>query len=305
MVPPSSAQRPASTWPATPASWAAPSPGAARGGVRATHGPRPPTMDLTDQSRPRFFGEERPEAVIDAAAKVGGIMANWEQPWEFIEQNLLIETQPHRRGVAATTCSELSSSAARASTRARRRSRSGRSTCSPGRWRRRTALRHRQDRRHRAVPQPEPRVRHRLPLAHADQPVRPRRQLRPNSSHVLPAMIRKFHEAKVAGGGRARPERARALGHRQRRAASSCTWRTSAGPSPSACSTCTRPTSRRPAQRRLRRGRHHPRPRPHRPARRRLRGPRPVGRLQARRHPAQAHGRHPHQVARLGARSRP
>jgi GDP-L-fucose synthase len=49
-------------------------------------------LDLTDQAATReFFAKERPEAVIDAAAKVGGIMANWEQPWEFVEQNLLIE----------------------------------------------------------------------------------------------------------------------------------------------------------------------------------------------------------------------
>ena len=49
-------------------------------------------LDLTDPAATRrFFDEERPEAVIDAAAKVGGIMANWEQPWEFVEQNLLIE----------------------------------------------------------------------------------------------------------------------------------------------------------------------------------------------------------------------
>jgi len=49
-------------------------------------------LDLTDQiATRRFFDEERPDAVIDAAAKVGGILANWEQPWEFLEQNLLIE----------------------------------------------------------------------------------------------------------------------------------------------------------------------------------------------------------------------
>ena len=49
-------------------------------------------LDLTDPAATRrFFAEERPDAVIDAAAKVGGIMANWEQPWEFVEQNLLIE----------------------------------------------------------------------------------------------------------------------------------------------------------------------------------------------------------------------
>jgi len=49
-------------------------------------------LDLTSQAATRrFFDEERPEAVIDAAAKVGGILANWELPWEFVEQNLLIE----------------------------------------------------------------------------------------------------------------------------------------------------------------------------------------------------------------------
>lgn len=49
-------------------------------------------LDLTDQAATRrFFAEQRPEVVIVAAAKVGGILANWEQPWEFIYQNLQIE----------------------------------------------------------------------------------------------------------------------------------------------------------------------------------------------------------------------
>jgi len=49
-------------------------------------------LDLTEQAATRrFFAAERPDAVIIAAAKVGGILANWEQPWAFIEQNLLIE----------------------------------------------------------------------------------------------------------------------------------------------------------------------------------------------------------------------
>ncbi len=49
-------------------------------------------LDLTDQRATRaFFAEERPQAVIMAAAKVGGIMANWEQPWEFVAFNLAIE----------------------------------------------------------------------------------------------------------------------------------------------------------------------------------------------------------------------
>jgi GDP-L-fucose synthase len=49
-------------------------------------------LDLTDQRAARaFLAEQRPEAVIVAAAKVGGIMANWEQPYEFLAVNLAIE----------------------------------------------------------------------------------------------------------------------------------------------------------------------------------------------------------------------
>ncbi len=49
-------------------------------------------LDLTDQQATRhFFARERPDAVIIAAAKVGGIMANWEQPYEFVAINLAIE----------------------------------------------------------------------------------------------------------------------------------------------------------------------------------------------------------------------
>ncbi|OFW62075.1 MAG: GDP-fucose synthetase [Actinobacteria bacterium RBG_16_64_13] len=49
-------------------------------------------VDLTDQARTRtFFAEEQPQVVILAAARVGGIMANWEQPYEFIQENLGIE----------------------------------------------------------------------------------------------------------------------------------------------------------------------------------------------------------------------
>ena len=50
-------------------------------------------LDLTDQQATRrFMAEQRPDVVIVAAARVGGILANWEQPWEFVYQNLQIET---------------------------------------------------------------------------------------------------------------------------------------------------------------------------------------------------------------------
>ncbi|MGA7391452.1 MAG: GDP-L-fucose synthase [Terrimicrobiaceae bacterium] len=49
-------------------------------------------LDLLDRGAVRaFFGRERPAIVVDAAAKVGGIVANNEQPVEFLLQNLTIQ----------------------------------------------------------------------------------------------------------------------------------------------------------------------------------------------------------------------
>lgn len=61
-------------------------------------------LDLTDQSQVRkFFAQERPEYVFLAAAKVGGILANFTYPAEFIYQNLLIQAnvihEAYRTGV--------------------------------------------------------------------------------------------------------------------------------------------------------------------------------------------------------------
>lgn len=50
-------------------------------------------LDLTDQAAVRdFFAQEKPEFVLLAAAKVGGIHANNTYPAEFIQQNLAIQT---------------------------------------------------------------------------------------------------------------------------------------------------------------------------------------------------------------------
>lgn len=50
-------------------------------------------LDLRRQQEvERFFAEYRPEYVFLAAAKVGGIYANYRQPAEFIYDNLLIQT---------------------------------------------------------------------------------------------------------------------------------------------------------------------------------------------------------------------
>jgi GDP-L-fucose synthase len=57
--------------------------------ITADHG----ALDLTDQSAVRrFFDEIRPDVVILCAAKVGGILANDTYPAEFIGVNLMIGT---------------------------------------------------------------------------------------------------------------------------------------------------------------------------------------------------------------------
>ncbi|HFC54110.1 MAG TPA: GDP-L-fucose synthase [Gammaproteobacteria bacterium] len=49
-------------------------------------------LDLADgQAVASFFAEQRPDCVIDAAAKVGGIHANDSYPAEFIRDNLFIQ----------------------------------------------------------------------------------------------------------------------------------------------------------------------------------------------------------------------
>lgn len=61
-------------------------------------------LDLTDPaSTDRFFVDERPEFVLLAAAKVGGIVANDAYPADFIRVNLQIQTNvidaSHRHGI--------------------------------------------------------------------------------------------------------------------------------------------------------------------------------------------------------------
>ena len=49
-------------------------------------------LDLTDQTAVRaFFASEKPDQVYLAAAKVGGIHANYSYPAEFIYENLMVE----------------------------------------------------------------------------------------------------------------------------------------------------------------------------------------------------------------------
>ena len=49
-------------------------------------------LDLTDESAvKRFFEDRRPDAVVFAAAKVGGIVANNTYPVEFLSDNVRME----------------------------------------------------------------------------------------------------------------------------------------------------------------------------------------------------------------------
>ena len=64
-------------------------------------------LDLTDQAAVReFLQSEKPDQIILAAAKVGGIHANNEYPAEFIYQNLMMEANIIHQAWAAG-CQEL------------------------------------------------------------------------------------------------------------------------------------------------------------------------------------------------------
>lgn len=62
------------------------------------------SLDLRNQvAVNNFFEKEHPEIVIIAAARVGGILANSEYPWQFLYDNLMIEANligaAHANGV--------------------------------------------------------------------------------------------------------------------------------------------------------------------------------------------------------------
>ena len=49
-------------------------------------------LDLRNQKAVKsFFDVEKPDVVIDAAARVGGILANRDYPWQFLYENLEIQ----------------------------------------------------------------------------------------------------------------------------------------------------------------------------------------------------------------------
>ncbi len=61
-------------------------------------------LDLTNQEYVlNFYDQERPDVVINAAAKVGGILANNDFPYEFLMENMLIQNNlidcAHKTGI--------------------------------------------------------------------------------------------------------------------------------------------------------------------------------------------------------------
>ena len=55
-------------------------------------GPSSKELDLRNQNETKlFFKKHKPDVIINAAAKVGGIWANNEYPYEFLMDNLLIQ----------------------------------------------------------------------------------------------------------------------------------------------------------------------------------------------------------------------
>ena len=63
-----------------------------RRGFAALIGRTHAELDLLDGAAVRkFYAQEKPEYVVDAAAKVGGILANDQHPAEFLFQNLQIQ----------------------------------------------------------------------------------------------------------------------------------------------------------------------------------------------------------------------
>jgi GDP-L-fucose synthase len=61
-------------------------------------------LDLRNQQAViNFYSKEQPEVVIDAAAKVGGILANKDFPYQFLMENMQIQNNlidgAHKSGI--------------------------------------------------------------------------------------------------------------------------------------------------------------------------------------------------------------
>ena len=157
-------------------------------------------VDLRDQAAVYdWFAANAPQAVFLAAAKVGGIVANNTLRAEFLYDNLAIAANvihaAHVNG--AEKLMFLGSSCIYPKLAPQPLSEDCDADRAAGADQR--ALCDCQDRRHQdggGLSQP---VRLRLHHRDADQSLRPRRQLSSRIGHVVAALIRRFHEAKVSG----------------------------------------------------------------------------------------------------------
>ena len=155
-------------------------------------------LDLTDQGATfDWLGGHRPDVVIIAAAKVGGIHANDNYRADFIYQNLAIETNLiHGSYLAGIQRLLFLGSSCIYPKMAPQPMPEGCTLTGP--LSPQTSLRDRQDRWDQDVRVLQYPARDRLPFGDADKPVRDRRH-HPENSHVIPALIRRFHEAKLNG----------------------------------------------------------------------------------------------------------
>ena len=166
-------------------------------------------LDLEDSGAvARFFSEQRPEFVFLAAAKVGGILANRDSPPSSSPDNLRIQTNviecAHRARRQAAALSGLLLHLSQAGSAADL----GGSAADRPAGADQPLLCRRQDRRHRDVLGLQPAVRDRYLAAMPTNLYGPGDNYDLANSHVLPALIRKVHEAISAASRRDR------VGHR-------------------------------------------------------------------------------------------
>jgi GDP-L-fucose synthase len=172
-------------------------------------------------------GQDRPDAVFLAAAKVGGILANDTYPADFLYDNLMIEANVIEAARSASSQAavprlvlHLSQAGPQPIVRGRAADRAARAD--------QRMVRHRQDRRHQALPGLSRQYGCDFISAMPTNLYGPGDNFDLQSSHVMPALMRKAHEAKARRRAGDRPSGARA-----RRCASSCMSTTAPTP---ACS---------------------------------------------------------------------
>ena len=185
-------------------------------------------LDLRGRAAVReFFSSERPSVVVVAAARVGGIKANYDFPVDFLLENLRLQNNlieaAHDYGARKLLFLGSSCIYPKLAPQPIPESALLTGELEPTN----EAVRHRQDRRHQALPGLRAPARRELHLRHADESLRPGRQLRP-AKLARPARA-PAQGARGEGRRRARGER---LG--QRHAAARVPARATISPTPAA-----------------------------------------------------------------------